>query len=425
MQTLSQFLDDKRIRQGSFLSRTTSLNNTKYIVHEQEVPNGKDLSQFFAGGTLRNETYAGGVNFSPTTIPAFKNQLQGVDINVAMMNGNFSFLNPAFASINSLINLVFFDLIAQSHKETDIYTVTLEITDTQTQDIIYSGTSDSSDYDTQTLGKNLTDDFDIEEINTIAKNPIEISPALVSNPLVAMINITTNYSVNESFEVSIGKVAYGTVMGGFRNMAVSKALDVLGLQAMSLAGLTIAGLVTSLFNEVAEIGLGLDNHFGFGGEFAGVDQNGKSVFGRAKSITQGLKEMVPDTIRGLLGLDFTLEDMISKMEQDINNNFGLTNQQGISSLYNYDTFMDATTNLSLSVSIANSQGFAETMAQAQRDAQAMADQLGSFNDTSFSDAMGQIGGGSDGNGGDSMGGLGGNDGNNAANGAGATGGTMA
>ncbi len=262
----------------------------KYIVAEQELPNAKDFTQWLGGGTLRNESHAGGVNFSPTSKPSYDNKIGSLDSNASMLNGNFLFLNPAFASINAFVNLGFFDLIAQSHKETNVYTVTLEVVDIATKDIIFSTTRDSSDYDTNSLKETLTSSFSISEINTIAQSPIELTPNLLSNPLVAVVHIAKNYNLDQSIEVNLGKVAYGTVFGGFRDLAINKSLGALGLSPMSLAGVVVGALVSLAFDEAIEMALGLDTHFGWGGEIVGIDKFGNPVHEEAKSLSQMASE---------------------------------------------------------------------------------------------------------------------------------------
>lgn len=181
--------------------------------------------------------------------------------------------------------------------------------------------------------------------------------------------------------------------------------------------MTISFVAFSVIQEAVEVALGLDNHFGPGGEVIGTDQFGESVYGRPKSWGQYFKEQMPDFMRSAFGVSYTAQDAYSSLETN-GMAYGLTGM-GMDGSMRTDTFsMDTfgnTINLSASYRLGSSEAMSAINAQAMKDASFMNNILSSMR----SNSRGGQGGSSVGVG-SRDGPMGGN-----VNGTGATGGSLA
>ena len=277
-----------------------------YIVEEIELPKLNDKYQWYPGGTLRNETYPGGVNFSPTALPSLDLKVRYLDQSTALLNGLHSYiLNPSFSAINSFINLGMFELIAMSERQSEIstYSVTVEIVDTVTNDILFSSSRSSDEFESVESIESLASSYTLNELSQIADNPIELSKNVFANPLIGVIHVASSFDTTQSIEVNLGRVAYGTVLGGLRNVAINKTLDALSLSARSMPGLIVGSLIGAIINEAIEIAMGLDNSFGFGGEYNSQVSNRLGV--DAYEVSRGFLGMdsFADEVAFNLGLD--------------------------------------------------------------------------------------------------------------------------
>jgi len=235
-----------------------------------DIANPKDPTQWLAGGVFRNETFAGGQFFSPTSTPAFENKQIPLDKNSAILHGAFNFLNPAFSSINSFIQLGMFDLLVQDSKEVDygVYSVSVEVVDTLTDEVIHTAKKEGSDYSgIESFKDEIVRSYTLEEKRKIADKPIEVTQNLLTSPLMAVLHIATSYDTTETIEINIGRVAYGTVLGTFRDVAINKSLSALGVAPASLMGFLLGGLIGLAFSEAMELATDTDNAFGFGGDY--------------------------------------------------------------------------------------------------------------------------------------------------------------
>lgn len=235
-----------------------------------EIPNAKDKAQWLAGGTLRNETYAGGVNFSPINIPNFSNEKSGIDTVTAMLNGNFEFLNGGFNQVKSLLHGGMLDLM-RNDRDSEVVVMKFEydvtITDTTTGLLINSsfGTSEGS-FNGGELGISSPNGvFSLADIQEMYKNQIDLNNLMFQSPVMiglTMLDLMTQKSF--SFEKTVGSTLIGTTIGTFRSAvteSIAKSLGVVGVQ-----GMVLGQIIGVAFGELAELALGLDNHFGFGGE---------------------------------------------------------------------------------------------------------------------------------------------------------------
>ncbi len=326
-----------------------------------DIPNSKDENQWRAGGYLRNQAGPGGAFYSPTSSTSFNEKPNG-DFGQKMQSGNLlSDLNMSYTQVHSLVEgFGFLDLMrSYTKRETKVYNVSISIDETILIDTEISVSHDGNEKDfnisTPKGDMNMQDVYDAYNFDDDALPLIDVASlygidTLTSNILISLIDVATGDEL-KAFQ-RIANFTMTTIKNGFKNQIIQTVINSLGVTSIGTA-LSIGAIIHVVFGELFEMIMGLDNNFGFGGEFKAADQNGKAVFGRAKSLTQGLSEMLPDFAREAIGLDY--EDLISKLED--NGAYGLTSAAGKTSLYSYNSFSGDNINLTASLEISNSPGF--------------------------------------------------------------------
>ncbi|MCK5111059.1 MAG: hypothetical protein KAQ94_06015 [Arcobacteraceae bacterium] len=293
-----------------------------------DIPNAKDKNEWYAGGTLRNESFSGGVNFSPTDIPSYDNKQQTFSMSRSLLNGNFLFLNGGFALVDSLVKGGMLDLL-QRINDTNI--LRLEYTTTITNTITGQSVSTNGFFNISDGGDNAIDNIGIET-NTHPASLEETKAAFDTqfsmfhmNPLsitFTMIETITQQEVTISKTLS--SALMGTVFGtmkGVLSQSVVSALSITNV-AMSLAVGFVVGLA---FDEAMEVAMGLDTTFGFGGDIQGTNSMGNGMFSSDISMSKGISDVLSEVF-----------------------SFGMANT---------DTFNPSSTGLSLTDAMGNNIGF--------------------------------------------------------------------
>lgn len=286
---------------------TLSKLNTNVVSHE--IPNFKDENQWRAGGLLHNEKYPGGFLYNPTVVLGPEERLNKDDIS-HMINGSFtSWLNPAFTQIQSDIKgFDFLDLFVEA-RETKIvsYEITVKINQngkesSKTHIVITSQDGETGSFD---FGQHQEyADMSTAEMAEAVKAPginlmsPDLKTAFVS---VAIKNVLSG-EFFESPKMSVRDFAISslnkTIQSMLSTQMTSFAAKALGLKSMYAVGiLNIA--IGMVVGELAEMAMGLDNHFGFGGEYSGT--LGTNFYSEKKGFIEGIKE----SIGGLFGNEYS------------------------------------------------------------------------------------------------------------------------
>lgn len=131
-------------------------------------------------------------------------------------------------------------------------------------------------------------------------------------------------------------VVTSTLANEFKNLAVQSLSKALGITS-PVATFGLSWGLSELFGELAEMALGLDNSFGFGGEFIGVSPDGIKGYTAPLGLWDGLKNML-----GLLDKQEIVSDEINfRMRIKKGDVIGML-EQGKVSYYNFSTFDNRT-----------------------------------------------------------------------------------
>lgn len=334
------------------------------------VINPSDISNFYAGGELRNEMVAGGDYWSPTSINKF-NESVSVDNNTFITTGEplkiigFGFDDLA-KSINEMYNIA--NTLNQAVNETRVVRITVTATSTTSNNVLYKSSNDYNVSDGLDNNKNNYSDVSgttsRDDLAKAWNNRSDMFSLLKGNPIqvgLTLYDVLTNKEV--SVETRLQGMAIGTVYSQFNNLAVKGVLSLANITKVTPATYVVAGLVSATFGELAEMALGLDNAFGIGGEyvsngvygeskgFLGLTTLGKqisSLFGNTETfdltnlngdvigdytVTGGLFDtnMYSTEMYGYIGTGFTLDEAIDvsrlATEMEFMNEFNLTNEQ--------------------------------------------------------------------------------------------------
>lgn len=372
------------------------------IQDETIIPNAKDENEWLPGGDFYNSTFAGGIFFNPLSPLDVKlNNRPNFDLATAIMIGNiYSFLNKGYTDLKNTINSFGLIDLLNDYKisKTIIYNIKIEVDKKEIikQDIIINlnNENDNKDFkDVQVITQNkgvmdlsqINDMYHFKEKQTLARDLLN---TFTSNPInsvitLSIIDIATGKEVQA--QNRIGNFTTNEVINTLSKVATSKLVDVLGITS-GLLGFSIFAGIKSLVTELFEVGTKLDNHFGFGGELIGFDQNNMPVYSAPKSFTQFIRDLMPNSIKSAIGMDITTNDILSSFEtKGFDNVFGLTNQFKDTKSYSYDYLSGETIGITQSRDIMKSSDFKDIEKQSRSDAKSMMDQLDHFNDHSHGD----------------------------------------
>lgn len=319
-----------------------------------EIPNSKDNNQWIAGGYLRNDTYAGGGAFSPTSIPAVKLEKSYFDQSSAMLNGNFEFLNVGFGIVQSMLYGGMLDLMMDlKQSETIVRTVsyTIAITDTVTGEVLAyrvgessfggDGGNSFSDYSTP------TESFDALETKAMWDAKFDVPQTMFENPVSLAFTAYDLFSAKEfSFSQNIGRGLLGTTFAVFSNAITTQMAGALGITGIA-PSLAFATFAKSVLGELAEMALGIDNSFGFGGELQEntYGKNGTLGFEEGYNLDQSLGHISKAT--GLLEYNYDVK-VKDKSGNVIGSNSyygydGTSDSYGVDVTTNYDALNESYT----------------------------------------------------------------------------------
>ncbi len=291
-------------------------------LNQYEIPSTKDNNQWLAGGDLKYNTFAGGSLYSPTSIPSFNN-FKDVDRNYTLLNGKFlSFLNGGITPITSLINSwnELEILLDSTITNISVYKIDVEVVNTTTNESIYSGSSGEFSLDRDELGESIssfsTSQDKLTSFAMAMANRSDIRDKISNSPISMTLNLIDLISMETiQIEREITASALGTINGIFREMAVSAVSQMIGLVATSYSSMLGIALLGKVFDELFEMSLGFDNHFGYGGELLGLSFSANNQLMRTSEL--GFFEGVQDTLGNFLEQIGLIAEYISQHELEI------------------------------------------------------------------------------------------------------------
>ncbi len=257
------------------------------------IPNYKDKAQWLAGGDLRDQSFAGGSNFSSTSTPSFDNKEQDFSIGFALLNGDFGFLNRGLININNKVNGgEMLDLFLDSEKILTIvnreeYKIEVIITTAdgsiiaQIDDTFNIGGDDgfADGFSTDSQANNTS--MSLAEAQAISQNSFALQTSPI-NIAISIIGIMTSKNADISISTIASAAVLGTVEAAIAGAITNSVGMALGITSIGLA----IGLAVGVFGVVSEafgIALGVDNSFGYGGSYGKGFSESFGVVGFAES----------------------------------------------------------------------------------------------------------------------------------------------
>jgi len=287
-----------------------------------QLDNPKDRFQWYAGGNLRNETLAGGSMFDVGATPAVYNKPRDMGFASTILSGNtLNMLNSGYGAVLGAMNATpFMDILTDyTLRQTAILLMHIEIRDSG--GVVISSKTDvlwSSEGDRNGDASNNTGTY-----GTAAGTPDYGMLSKAMNAQTDLTSLTNPVSIAgfafdlatgklESFEVAAVGGLIGTVNSTFTNVATRAAAQALGLTNMAAVG-ALGYTIGALVGELMEMAMGLDNSFGFGGEFVGTNPQtmtpsyslAKSPLAAVKDMFKGFTDVLGFTTPDFVDVEFT------------------------------------------------------------------------------------------------------------------------
>ena len=275
------------------------------VVHTQfsRNPSIKDRNEWIAGGYFANAVLAGGTMFAPDRPPgAIGSETQKGTFAGGLLNGNFNMLlNTGYAQVQSIAKGGLLDLITDyTFRSTVVAYYTIRLRTPGGGVVTYANGAISYNEGSSDTAVNTTfSKMSLYEVEAVFNNRRSIAD-LMSTPGLINIGIDLGYglktgTLSTSIGAIVGGLAVGTVQSMVTNQATGIAARALGVTSLAAAaGINYAvGLVVE---EVFEMAVGLDNHFGFGGEFVGYDADGTARYSAPVGFAQGMYDTVMEAV---------------------------------------------------------------------------------------------------------------------------------
>jgi len=270
-----------------------------------ELPNRKDKNQWYAGGDLRNETFAGGYAFTPTKLPSYNNMERPNDMAVGMLTGNVdSMLNTGLSAVLGIIaGGTLLDLM-NTYMVYKTVVVHYKVKITASDGTVLGIKIGSFDVQADGDGQSGFDNSSISPANTSSMSPADVQTAmksqfnaigLIQNPSLVNVAITLSslaFNKDITIETAVAAGMIGSVQGVISSMATQAVATALGVVS-TLGVMAIGFAVGAVLGELAQMALGVDKSFGFGGEYAGVSPStNKDSFDAPMGFMEGLANML-------------------------------------------------------------------------------------------------------------------------------------
>lgn len=337
------------------------------IIDSVDTPRYKDRNQHLAGGLFGIQgALAGSTMYSPTRMPDMVLGKQKVDKNARLLNGGIlSYLEYGYGkTMSQVMGGEELDLFYDTTQVvTSTVSMTIEFTD-KAGTIIHTVTTDinspSSDGGLNgeggvSLGISSSA-ASMSELSGILENKfnalqdlrnIDVGFDLSStvgvidtfntlNMVVSLYDIATNET--QRFESKVASGLVGSVLGAATSTISNAVISMMGLTGLSTAqmvsvGYSVPVLIGTLLVEAFEYATGMDNHFGFGGQYIGINSiTGGVGYTQARGVIAGVKDiyssLTDPTYMSLSEVDINnFEAYSMASEADFMSDFGLNNDQ--------------------------------------------------------------------------------------------------
>ncbi|WP_169753617.1 hypothetical protein [Campylobacter mucosalis] len=254
-----------------------------------------DTFAFMAGGKLDN-TFAGGSAYNSFVLPGadFRSIFinQSLSLSASIINFNEDFAEFMLMPIQILLTKEReFDIVQMYNKIDKVVQLRQKIRESARE-------RDSKfNHDGSLTNKAKTGNFNgfAAEVvaDTALENLIENIATSYMGPIGSAVagmvyDGVTQGRVNTA---NVPEAIYNSVKNMTLNTAVNTTVKALGVTS-TVSTFAVSAVTSALVSEILETAFGLDNHFGFGGDFVGVDDVGTPVHEAPLGFIDGIKNML-------------------------------------------------------------------------------------------------------------------------------------
>lgn len=250
----------------------TTLSSRQVLVSSIDIPDVKEVGGWLAGGMFRNESYPGGINYSPVGTPSFTNTMQSPGYAPNFLNGNFDYLNSGLSNMFSFINYGYYDLLVKSReKDVTVLEITVVIESIDSQSTSGDGDSEFVGEYTSTVYGNVVStpdkDMSLEEIYAIEKGYSNIIGSITSGDTIK--TVSSIYNVTTGQTLTMEQRVQSEVVGFVRSQLVNSVANQIAssIASTSNVAMLLSGVLGAVLNEFYEMSIGMDISFGYGGEY--------------------------------------------------------------------------------------------------------------------------------------------------------------
>lgn len=278
---------------------------SEYIGLERSInviksPYDGDIFDFMAGG-LFDDTYAGGVNYHPLMLPSpnmkslFMERSVGKTLQLLRLQEDF----VEYA----LMPLQMYDYLSEKEISIIVNLVAKSVDSLLTArygiSVFHDGNAYNGGFGGVASGIGVSLDAVAREMtkDSLLEDAFGQLGARVAGPLGRALaeslydGITTGDWSAQNFGANLVETTTKGLVGQAVNRATAGLVGAMGVKSPAAA--TVLGMVVGAFvTEALEVALGLDNHFGFGGQFVGTNVNGERVYTKAKTLEEVWHEVL-------------------------------------------------------------------------------------------------------------------------------------
>jgi len=261
--------------------------SSKRVIQSTQTKFNPAINQYWlAGSEYYGSTLAGGDYFHPSTFGAAK--LFGLSENYITQQAMIekgaihTSLNNPYMSVLNLVNggefIALYDFI--KNKQTTVVVLTTAVANVGTAYAVFTSDSDVSSFDLENLNAEFSSNIAAMSAEMQKDSTFEDALESFGYSQFGALGYAAGGIIGglmDGKDANIAENIAEAVSAEMKSQAVSAGLKALGIKNIAVA--SIAALAIGMvLDEAMEVAMGLDNNFGFGGDYVGTDMTGKSHF---------------------------------------------------------------------------------------------------------------------------------------------------
>jgi|GEM_PF-6358584 len=261
--------------------------SSKRVIQSTQTKFNPAINQYWlAGSEYYGSTLAGGDYFHPSTFGAAK--LFGLSENYITQQAMIekgaihTSLNNPYMSVLNLVNggefIALYDFI--KNKQTTVVVLTTAVANVGTAYAVFTSDSDVSSFDLENLNAEFSSNIAAMSAEMQKDSTFEDALESFGYSQFGALGYAAGGIVGgllDDKDANIAENIAEAVAAEFKSKTIGVGLKALGITNPAVAAAVALGL-GALLDESIEVAMGLDNHFGFGGDLAGVDMTGKGHY---------------------------------------------------------------------------------------------------------------------------------------------------